>query len=42
MAIYILNYDVIKKVITMNVMDNNKHFDEYNKNSLSIQLVGIN
>ena len=40
-AIYILNYDVIKKVITMNIMDNNKHFDEYNSNSLGIQLVGV-
>ena len=40
-AIYILYYDVIKKVIFMDVIDNNKHFEEYNKNSLAIQLMEV-
>ena len=40
-AIYILYYDVIKKVIFMDIIDNNKHFEEYNKNSLSIQLMDV-
>jgi hypothetical protein len=40
-AIYILYYDIIQKVIFTDVIDNNKHFEEYNKNSLTIQLMEV-
>ena len=41
-AIFILYNDVIIKVISLDRINNDKNIDEFNKNSLKIQLVDFN